>query len=185
MAVKTIGATIEKGMTLLATATPSAATGVSFTNIPSGYKYLFLRWFGVYMSATNGYWSIRVNSDTGSNYAFHYASLVGATLLGGRSNVTKTSFGNTGDTSAVIPKTSATSTAYDQHGAGSLTIFDYTQTSLRKNIQSISWGDNSGNNILASNDGYYVPTGTAITSIDFVRSSTETITGTFYLYGVS
>lgn len=185
MAVKTVGSTISSGATLIATATPSAASSLSFTNIPSGYKYLFLRWFGVYMSVNNGYWSIRVNSDTGSNYAFHYSSQVGTTLAGGRSNVTKTSFGNTGDTSAVIPKTSATSTAYDQHGAGSLTIFDYTSTSLRKNIQSISWGDSLGNNILASNDGYYTPTGTAITSIDFVRSSTETITGTFYLYGVN
>lgn len=174
------------GLTLIATGTPSAATSVSFTSIPTTYKHLLVRWFGVYMNITNGYFNLRVNSDTGSNYAWHYTRFMGGASSAGRSNPSATSFGANDDNAAVIVRTSDSSTTYDRHGSGSLVIYDYASTSLRRNLQSLSWGDNGGNVVLAHNDGYYTPTGTAITSIEFVRQQgTETINGTFYLYGVS
>lgn len=172
------------GLTLIATATPSGASSLSFSSIPTTYKNLLLRWFGVFQSTSSGYWRVRVNSDTGSNYAWHYVTFEGATVTAARSNTTATTFG--GElVSAVIPRTNTSSATYDRLSSGSLSIYDYASTTLRRNIQSFSWGDSGGNAVFNNLDGYYVSTGTAITSIDFVRDSTETITGNFFLYGVS
>jgi hypothetical protein len=173
------------GLTLIGTATPSAATSLSFSSIPTTYKHLVVRWLGVFMDVNTGYWNVRVNGDTASNYNWHFVRFVGATAQATRANRTTTQFGGNDNDSAVIPRTSAVGTAYDQHGAGSITFYDYASTTLRRNIQSSTWGDGAGNGIWVNIDGYYASTGTAITSIDFVRSATETITGTFFLYGVS
>ena len=173
------------GLTALGTVTASAATSVSFSSIPTTYKHLVVRWFGVYMDVNTGYWNVRVNGDTASNYNWHHTSFSNAAVAAARANRTSTTFGGQDNISAVIPRTAASGTAYDQHGAGSITFYDYASTTLRRNIQSSSWGDAAGGAVWTNVDGYYGSTGTAITSIDFVRSSTETITGTFYLYGVS
>jgi hypothetical protein len=173
------------GLTLIATGTPSAATTVSFTSIPTTYKHLVVRWFGVLMSNTNGYWRARVNGDTGSKYAWHYVYQDNESNGAGRSSGLVTAFGADASAGAVIPRTTTSGTAYNQQGAGAITIFDYADTSLTRNLQSFSWGDATGDVLLSQVDGYYSSTGTAITSIDFVRGSTETITGTFFLYGVS
>jgi hypothetical protein len=173
------------GLTLIATATPSAATSLSFSSIPTTYKHLVVRFFGVFMDVNDGYWNVRVNGDTGSNYNWHFVRFLGATPDAARANRTATTFGGTDNNSGVIPRTAASGTAYDQHGAGSITFYDYASTTLRRNIQSSTWGDGAGAALWVNIDGYYASTGTAITSIDFVRSATEAITGTFYLYGVS
>ena len=184
--VKWAAASSGGGLTLIATATPSAASSLAFTSIPTTYKNLVVRWLGVFMDVNNGYWNVRVNGDTGSNYNWHFQRFLGsAASEAARANTTTTTFGGTDNNSAVIPRTAASGTAYDQHGAGSITFYDYASTTLRRNIQSSSWGDGAGNALWVNIDGYYASTGTAITSIDFVRSSTETITGTFFLYGVS
>jgi hypothetical protein len=173
------------GLTVIGTATPSAATSVSFSSIPTTYKHLVVRWFGVFMDVNTGFWNVRVNGDTASNYNWHHTSFSGAVGASARPNRTTTSFGGVDNISAVIPRTSALGTAYDQHGAGSITFYDYASTTLRRSIQSSSWGDNAGNPVWTNVDGYYASTGTAITSITFVRETTEVITGTFFLYGVS
>ena len=173
------------GLTIIGTATPSAATSVSFSSIPTTYKHLVVRWFGVFMDVNTGFWNVRVNGDTASNYNWHHTSFVAGAGAAARPNRTTTSFGGVDNISAVIPRTSASGTAYDQHGAGSITFYDYASTTLRRNIQSSSWGDSAGNPVWTNVDGYYASTGTAITSITFVRETTEVITGTFFLYGVS
>jgi hypothetical protein len=175
------------GMTLIATATPSAATSLSFTSIPTTYKNLVVRWFGVYMSVETGYWNVRVNSDSGSNYAWQYLRAQTTNLSASYQN-SATSFGNEDNTSAVIPSTTSTSTDYEKHGGGLITFYDYAATSGRRQIQSSAMSVSDAANAYrrwVNYNGMYLATGTAITSIEFVRGSTETITGTFYLYGVS
>jgi hypothetical protein len=177
------------GLTALGTVTASAGTALEFTSIPTTYKHLLVRWQGVYQSTTTGYWNVRVNGDTGSAYIWQTTSFVNNLGAGGDKSKTATTFGGPNSNTAVIPRTSSTSTNYDEHSAGSIVFYDYADTSLRRSIQSSAWaqgvgGDTSG--VIWSNvNGYYASTGTAITSITFVRSSTQTINGTFFLYGVS
>jgi hypothetical protein len=175
------------GMTLIATATPSAATSLSFTSIPTTYKNLVVRWFGVYMSVETGYWNVRVNNDSGSAYAFQYLRAQ-TNALSATSQNSATQFGRADNTAAVIPSTTSTSTDYGKQGGGLITFYDYAATSGTRQIQSSAMSVSDAANAYrrwVNYNGMYLATGTAITSIEFVRSSTETITGTFYLYGVS
>jgi hypothetical protein len=173
------------GLTIIGTATPSAATSLSFSSIPTTYKHLVVRWFGVFMNVSTGFWNVRVNGDTGGNYQWHSTTFNNGVGTGTRTVGGATLFGGADDTTAIIPKTNTSSTTYERQGSGSLVIYDYASTTLRRNIQNSSWGDAAGAAVWNNHDGYYVSTGTAITSIEFVRGSTETITGTFFLYGVS
>jgi hypothetical protein len=188
MAVRTIsGPAAPQGMTLIATATPGGATSLSFTGIPTTYKNLVVRWFGVYMSGETGYLNVRVNNDSGFNYAWQYLRAQTNTLSAGNEN-SSTLFGNADNTSAVIPSTTSNSAEYGKHGGGLITFYDYAATSGRRQIQSSAMSVSDVSNAYrrwVNYNGMYLATGTAITSIQFVRGTTDTITGTFYLYGVS
>jgi hypothetical protein len=162
-----------KGMTLIATATPSSATSLSFTSIPSTYKNLLLIWRGVFQSATGVYWTARLNNDTTADR--HIWTTSNLTFATG------TAFGNS-DVTGVIPATTASSTVYEQQSRGSFTIYRYTETEEKL----VQWQTNGSSAIGGFFSGSGVFRGTAaISRIDFIRSSTQTITGTFHLYGVS
>jgi len=158
------------GMTLIATATPSGATSLSFTSIPGTYKHLVVMWSDVTQSAA-GYWNIRCNNDTTANY--HYLWI--------RDDVVaSTVFGNDSDIYACI--SNSTSTFPINRASGSFTFWRYTEAQIK-----LMTGIRSGiSTFLRSSDvvGNYLGTA-AITQLDFIRSSTQTITGNFYLYGVS
>ena len=161
------------GMTLIATATPSAATSLSFTSIPSTYKNLLLIWRGVYQSVTGEHWSVRLNNDTtAGRHVWTNSNLTYAAI---------TAFGNS-DNSSPIPGTTASSTVYEQQSRGSFTIYRYTEAEEKL----VQWQTNGATTTggFSTGSGVFLGT-TAISRIDFIRSSTQTITGTFYLYGVS
>ena len=173
------------GITLLATATPSAATGVSFTSISGSHKNLLVVWNNVFQSASAKSFGIRLNNDTTAN--FHRARGIysyGADLSTVQYNtvVNTTQFASTSGfyESNPIPDTTTSSTASFLNSYGFFQILDYANTSSAKYCNWQSTGS-SGINV---NQGWYGGTA-AITQIDFVRDSTQTLTGTFYLYGVS
>jgi hypothetical protein len=184
MSVKVIGGTTtEKAMTLLATATPSAATTISFTSIPTTYKHLLVLYCGVFQSVTNGYWSVRFNNDaTAGRYEWNSLAWTGA-VAEGRSNETA-GFGDTGNHAPV----GFTANVSQAHNAiGEFWAYNYTITTAPTHVRWIASGSSTGGTSQHSNTatGRYNTTGSAITRLDFIRSSTQNITGTFYLYGVS
>lgn len=175
------------GMTLIATATASAATTISFTSIPSTYKHLFLVWYGVFQSSDTKGFFVRLNNDSASVYQVNGIAVSGTTVL----NLTEANdngFGASNVINAgVIADTENSNTVLTKTSKGSMTIYRYTdtgrrfvtwsQTSFRPNIITALW-----NNM----QGIYNPSsGSAVDRIDFIRSDTQTITGTIYLYGVS
>lgn len=176
------------GLTVLGTATPSGATSVSFSSIPTTYKHLVVRWFGVYMSANTGFFAVRVNSNSGAVYsslqtrtegnAFDWTWTTGGTY-----------YGKNDASCSIIPRVTDNNSAYPKQGYGELTIYDYASTALSlRHMQSLSYGYyvSADVPIVVQTVGGYTASGTAITSIQFERQSgSETITGTFYLYGVS
>lgn len=166
------------GMTLIATATPSAATTVSFTSIPTTYKQLKVVWTGVYQSSSDGF-RVRINNDTGNNYAGTgvYRTNTGVAFTRIQNG---TSFGDAAAYSA-IPYTSISSTFSEEQAHGFL-IIDNANLSSPKTLQMGSTGALDGHPIFingAHNNS------SAVTQIDFVRFSTQTITGTFRLYGIA
>jgi hypothetical protein len=162
------------GMTLIATATPSAATSLAFTSIPTTYKHLQLVWFDVFQSVTSPWWGIRFNNDSTSGR--YFARQRAATT----SDSTATMIG-TSNQNAPIGATTTSGTVYNSQSKGTLDIFLYTENQ-NKFFRMVSINDPS--DAVAEWTGVYLGTA-AVTSLDFVRSSTQTITGKFYLYGVS
>ena len=160
------------GMTLIATATPSGATSVSFTSIPGTYKHLQLIYTNIYQNA-GGYWTIRLNSDTSTNYFWRQ-------LAANTSVTSATAIGNGGQV-APIPANTTGSATYNSQAKGVFDLFRYAETET-KFYRVLASGDLTDPAVQMQ--GFYLST-TAVTSIEFIRSSTQTITGNFYLYGVS
>ena len=168
------------GMTLISTVTASANSAVSFTSIPATYKHLLLTYDQVYSSVNDSaYWSVRLNNDaTKHNYA---GANINNAAAGDRAQA---NFG-TNAAEAVIPGGYNASSDTGLNTFGRLWIFNYFSTTNGKAVEWKSYrGLNIGSVGYSNYQGYYGGTA-AITQIDFIRNSTQTVTGTFRLYGVS
>jgi hypothetical protein len=165
------------GMTLIATATPSAATSVSFTSIPSTYKHLLLIVASATQSATSVSWKVRLN---GSSSGYNWATIAASTTNNvGASN----SASGLGDySSAAVPPVGTAATDYYRHAQSATWIYRYAEAE-NKTCQWWSKGYDE-TYTMATGFGQWRNT-TAVNEVSLVRSSTQTITGTIYLYGVS
>jgi hypothetical protein len=167
------------GMTLLATITASAATSMSFTSISQSYKHLFMTWEGVFSSVNDtAYWSIRFNNDSSVAYSFY-----GSIQTGVSSAIGTTEFGTTASNAPILGCANIVDAPYSNYG--SMWIRDYTNTTLGTGV---NWGTMATTNGTVArqsvHNGIYHGT-QAISRIDFIRNSTQTVTGTIRLYGVS
>lgn len=173
------------GITTITTTNASAATGVSFTSIPATYKHLMLLWTGVYFSATNTAAYIRFNNDSGTNYRY-WCTYYNASNTGGvgstSATVGQTQIGGSTTYNSYCPITN-TATALDNTSkTGMLIIYDYTNTNRR--YFRYEHGAEAGDGAAGWGQGYYSG-GSAVSQLDVIRNSTQTITGTFTLYGIS
>ena len=163
----------------IATATGTGSSGtISFTSIPSGFKHLEIR--GIARStATNATFTIKLNSDSGSNYAQHR-------LFGDGTSVTAS--GADTLTFASVGSNALSTTSSNIAGANIISILDYGSTSKYKTIRSFAgMDDNSGTTAsqLAIRSGLWQST-SAITQIDLIAaaSGSWTTQTTFALYGI-
>lgn len=172
------------GMTLLSTITASAASSVSFTSISGSYKHLLLTWEKVYSSvADSDFWGVRFNNDTTADY--HYTNAVRNNA--GTAAASQGPDDKIGSTNTSAPILGAYNAAdlIGYNCYGHMWIWDYadagrgTQVSYDSQARTATGGARS---VFAK--GIYEGT-SAITQIDFIRSGTQTVTGTFRLYGVS
>ena len=170
------------GYTLLATATPSAATSLSFGSISGSYKHLFLIWRNVRQSAQDVGWAVRLNNDSGTNYRFHLITFDESNMSPVYNLTNREEFGVLINDSGVIPSTGSADDA--NVSTGYLWVYRYTEPES-KILMSRATGEGTSSSTMRTDiEGTYTGT-SAITSIDFIRQSTQTITGTFFLYGVS
>ena len=148
----------------------------SFTSIPSTYTHLQLRGIVRSNQAGSGITTstLRFNSDTGSNYAYH--NLIG--------NGTAASAGAaTTQTNIILtnaPELSATSNAF---GVTIIDILDYTNTNKYKTIRALHGADLNGSGQIILSSGLWMNT-SAITSIT-VNPAADAVQYThFALYGI-
>ena len=173
------------GMTLIATATPSAATSLSFTSIPTTYKDLVIIYRDVSQSVANSHWGMRLNNDsTASSYHANYYTQLSTTVdqwIGGGQDLFPSSAKN-----APICTTGTSSDGRWQKGHGVIRIYRYAELEPRLvQFYSSGYGTTAPNYTQCTGLGVFNRTVAAVTQIDFIRNTTQTITGTFYLYGVS
>jgi hypothetical protein len=175
------------GMTLISTVNASGATGVSFTSIAGTYKHLLVVWEQVYQNAFNGWFRVRLNSNTGASYNYAGVRYRNDTAYPGQNWEEDQSGFGSDNTFAPIMATD-TSNSAGNNSYGRMWIYDYAQSSTGIGVEWSSHSKNAadGFNNMSLATGYWQPaTLAAVTQIDFVRSSTQTLTGTFKLYGVS
>lgn len=162
-----------------ATGTGSSST-ITFSSIPSTYKHLQIRILGKAVSVFNfgGTYSIRVNGDTGSNYAYHYLTGEGTTASASGA-ATQTS----ADWQGVMPLSGGSLT--NMMGVGIHDFADYSSTTKNKTIRSFQgWNGNTIDNgyvVLAS--GLWMNT-SAINSISLIHGNTWTSSTVVSLYGI-
>jgi hypothetical protein len=141
------------------------SSSVGFSSIPSTYKHLQLRIFGRGLSSSADRVSItiKVNSDTGTNYANH--ALIGTGSAATASQATSQGVGANnymGGIAAIVGSTGASNT----FGASIVDILDYSSTSKYKTFRSLAGQDqNSTSGRIALVSGLWQNTA-AITTLD-------------------
>lgn len=151
------------------------ASTVDFTSIPSGFEHLQIRaLFGA--SSSGQAYSVNFNSDTGSNYSYHYLAGQGSSAFTGAS-INRT-FTLLTDTSGSGVTTSPTAFVMD--------ILDYRSTSKNKTMRTLIGNDANGSGQIYLVSGLYFATPAAITSISIGGLSGATFTqySSFALYGI-
>lgn len=173
------------GLTLIATATPSAASTVSFTSIATNFKTLKVIWQNCFQSDNSNFWSVTLNNDTSSVYSVRSVSISNATVTQAGNGPGLAKFGTSME-EAVIPNPPSSAFISDFYGLAYGCFRVNRANSVEKH--SVDWegwtrNNNTNVNVYNRNWGFYNGTAAAVTRIDFVRSGSSNITGTFYLFG--
>jgi hypothetical protein len=169
-------------MTLIATATPSAATSISFTSIPGTYKHLLVVVAEAYNSVVDTSWSLRLN-NSGSDYYWAGVATLGSNDAGAGDN--QDALPGLGyNKHSPIARTSTVSSAYHRHARSDIWIYRYAEPENTSVMWRTTGWSSDGGHSTALCFGQWRDT-TAVNRVDLVRSSTQTVTGTIYLYGVS
>jgi hypothetical protein len=159
-----------------ASGTGSSAT-ITFSSIPSTFVALQLRFVGRVTNAdTADNLFLQFNSDTGSNYSWHYLEGDGATVTAGATaNATKILSGRVA---------AATATA-GIVGAGIIDIHNYASSTQNKTVRTLTGIDRNGSGNMRMDSGLWRST-SVVTSIQITNGSgtnftTDTVIG---LYGI-
>jgi hypothetical protein len=158
----------------IASATGTGSSGsITFSSIPSTYQHLQIRINGIVDAGTIA-WRIRFNSDTATNYNYHY--------LGGQNG---TVFAGGGATqSSIYINSFGSNVTYAT--AGIIDIHNYASTTQNKTTRHFVGFDNNTTTqgFLELSSGAWRST-SAITSIEiFMGSTNYTSASTFALYGI-
>lgn len=143
----------------------TAVSNITFAGIPSGYKHLQLRIFGRGNSSSADRVSItvKVNSDTGSNYANHAVGGDGSSAFTAQATSQGVGANNfMAGISAIVGSTGAANT----FGASIVDVLDYSSSSKYKTFRSLAGQDqNSTSGRIALVSGLWQNTA-AITTLD-------------------
>jgi len=163
----------------IATLSGTGSSGtISFSSIPSTYKHLQLRYNARCASGAITDHYIRLNGDTGSNYARHWIFALdsGGPYVSAASTTTPPSMGYI--------------QGYDTNPttAGIVDIIDYQSTSKNKTIRYITGGaeqQTSSQGALTIGSALWMNNVNAINQIEIVLASSNWSTSsTFSLYGI-
>ena len=160
------------------------SSSVGFSSIPSTYKHLQLRIFGRGLSSSADRVSItvKVNSDTGTNYANHAVGGDGSSAFTAQATSQGVGANNfMAGISAIVGSTGAA----NAFGASIVDILDYANTNKYKTFRSLAGQDqNSTSGRIALVSGLWQST-SAITTLDLnLESGSWAQYSVIALYGI-
>lgn len=155
------------------------ASSISFTSIPGTYQHLQIRGImrGEHTATSDDAFVLRLNNDTGSNYAHHRLAGDGSSAsAGGGSSAAYI------DLSFQAPAATATANVF---GAYIVDILDYANTSKNTTVREFMGFDRNGAGILRLVSGLWNDTA-AVDRVDIVNVASRDAAeySTFALYGV-
>ena len=133
------------------------SSSISFSSIVGTFKHLQIRIHAKSSTSGDYDWSLRFNSDTGTNYTKHQVAGDGSTTF-----ATGTASQNQ------IPGGFLTNGAWSSSIAD---VLDYTSTSKNKTVRVLTGSDNNGDGLVGLRSGMYFATPAAITSIQIIPTS--------------
>lgn len=159
----------------IATTTLSTTTtNITFSSISSSYQHLQIRILSRASNASvDRAISLRLNGDTGANYAYHYVDGDGATA---------TATAAASATSMVSIKTAGASAGANTFGVCIIDIHDYASTTKTKTVRLFNGFDNNGAGNVLIASGLWNST-SAVNSFTIVNTSFLSGT-TVALYGI-
>ena len=163
----------------IASTTLSTATAtISFTSIPADYTHLQIRAIGRSAASNDYNVNMKINSDTGSNYAYHRLRGDGASASAQAGSSLSYGF-----VSAFLPLNSQTANAF---GCTVIDILDYTNTNKYKTIRAFNGRDVNGSGGEIDLASCLWQSTSAITRLDFTGASADNFDTytSFALYGV-
>ena len=170
--------TFQSGMFALATVSlTTAASAVTFSDIPSNYTHLQIRGSGrAANSVTDENLIIQFNNDTGANYSLHNLYGTGAAAGANASANASVSY---------FARVTGASSNASIYGIVIADVLDYTNTSKYKTIRSLSGHDQNGSGYVTLMSGSWRST-SAITTITIKNDAASNIAAgsTFALYGI-
>lgn len=155
-----------------------SATDITFSNIPQGYKNIQIR--GISRSVSDGgdtynQVDVQMNTDTGSNYAYHQLFGDGAAA---------SAYGVASQTQMRFEAETGSAATASIFGAFVFDILDYSNVYKFKTIRLLGGYDANGSGRLALSSGLWMNTA-AITSIKIKpRNGSFTTSTRFSLFGV-
>lgn len=156
----------------IATVTLSSTGTASFTSIPQTYKHLQIRYKANNDNAANYKIALRFNSDSGSNYNWHWLAGDGSAASAGA---------NDENTAMRLNKLNYESTYWS---IGIIDLLDYANTNKYKTGRGLGGWDSNGSGTLELTSGLWRNTA-AITQIDIAPYAGVYKAGsTFALYGL-
>ena len=174
-----MGSLILPGGAMESIATVSVGSGgsasVTFSDISASFQHLQIRGVSKTAGAGDGLW-MRLNGDTGSNYAYH--------LLYGNGASAAAAAG-TSQTQTVAGNQTYSGTNASTFSGFVLDILDYASTSKNKTMRSLSGYDLNGSGDIRLSSGLWMST-SAVTSITLRDAGGSNLQqhSTFALYGI-
>lgn len=152
----------------------SADLTVTFSSIPATYKHLQLR--AVVTSASDSFpVLLRLNSDTGSNYSYHYVAGQGSVVASG-GGTSQTSIITAGNYARLLNPTNPWAFVID--------ILDYADTNKYKTARVLHGADYNGSGEINLTSGNWRNTAAVSTITMSMASSGFTQYSSFALYGI-
>lgn len=142
---------------------------ITFSSIPSTYQHLQIRAFTI--GSSDNYFTIRANSDTGSNYAYHQLTGDGTSVTAGAGSSTSTMFSGQGSGSS-------------SNGAVAVVdLLDYANTNKFKTFRTLTGYDINSVGGIWYRSGLWQNTN-AVNNITLVSGGTFAQYSSFALYGI-
>lgn len=154
------------------------AANITFSSIPSTYKHLQIRGISRTDRVSNtDNIHIFLNSDTGSNYAWHQLVGDGSTAAAGGGSSTNVNY-------AAATTLGSTGLA-NAFGASVIDILDYTNTSKYTTVRSLLGKDSNGGGEVGLRSALWQNTN-AVTTVTLIAQTSANISqySSFALYGI-